>query len=91
MTTLAVLHRVADFDAWKPVFDEHGVNRKEHGCQSESVLRRAGDPDNVLVLLSFPSAADAQGFLADPSLREVMGRAGVISDPRIELYEESPA
>lgn len=57
---------------------------------SESVLRAADDPNSVLVLLSWPSAADAQGFLADPSLREAMSRAGVVGAPRIEVYEESP-
>ena len=29
MATVAVRHRVADFDAWKIGFDEHGTARKE--------------------------------------------------------------
>jgi imidazolonepropionase-like amidohydrolase len=89
MTTLAVQHKVADFEAWKPVFDEHGAVRKEHGCTSETVLRAADDADNVLVLMRFPTAADAHGFMADPSLPEAMGRGGVVGTPRIELYEEA--
>lgn len=89
-TTTAIRHRVADFDAWRRVFDEHGAVRKEHHQVGESVLRAADDPNSVLVLLSWPSPADAQGFLGDPSLREAMSRAGVIGAPRIEVYEESP-
>lgn len=89
MTTLAVRHTVADFDTWKAGFDEHGANRKEHGQLSEAVLRGGDDPNTVLILMTWPSAGDAQGFLDDPSLREAMTRAGVIGAPRIELYEEA--
>jgi hypothetical protein len=39
--------------------------------------------------MRFPTAADAQGFMADPSLPEAMGRGGVVGTPRIELYEEA--
>ena len=89
MTTLAVRHTVADFDAWRVVFEEHGANRKEHGLLTDTVLRAEDAPNDVLILMTWPSAADAQGFLDDPSLREVMARAGVVGAPRIELYEEA--
>ncbi len=89
MVTLAVQHEVQDFEVWKPVFDEHGVVRKQHGCTGESLLRAADDPNNLLVLMRFPTTGDAQGFMADPSLPEAMGRGGVVGTPRIELYEEA--
>jgi heme-degrading monooxygenase HmoA len=89
MVTLTVQHKVADFDAWKVVFDEHRSNRKGHGLLSDSVLRSSEDPNLVLVLMSWSSAADAQGFLDYASLPEVMARAGVVGPPRIELYQEA--
>jgi heme-degrading monooxygenase HmoA len=89
MTTVAVRHHVADFDTWKLGYDEHGAARKELGCTGDLLLRDAGDPNDVLVLTFWPSAADAQKFTTDPRLPEVMKKAGVVSEPRIEIYEET--
>lgn len=89
MTTVAVRHRVADFEAWKLVYDEHGTARTEHGTTGDIVLRDAADPNEVLVLTYWPSITEAQAFASDPSLGEAMARAGVLSEPRIEFYEES--
>jgi len=89
MTTVAVRHRVADFDTWRAAYDEHGVVRKEHGTTGDRVLRDASDPNEVLVLTFWPTADNARAFVEDPSLKEVMGRAGVVGAPRIEIYEEA--
>ena len=89
MTTVAVRHRVADYDTWKAGYDEHDKVRKELGCTGDQVLRDETDPNAILVLTSWPTAADAQAFATDPRLPEVMRNAGVISEPRIEIYEES--
>ena len=85
MTTLIVAHDVADYDAWRPVFDEHGTVRKEHGCSEERVYRAVDAPNSVLVVMTYPSRADIDAFVADPSLREAMGRAGVVSEPEITV------
>jgi hypothetical protein len=31
MPFVIVQHRLKDYDAWKPVFDEHQAARKQHG------------------------------------------------------------
>lgn len=91
MTTVAVRHRVADYDQWRIAYDEHGAKRKEHGTTGDTVLRGAADPSEVLVLTYWPAAANAQAFLNDPSLKEAMAKAGVVGAPRIEVYEEAGA
>jgi heme-degrading monooxygenase HmoA len=91
MTTVAVRHRVADFDAWRTAYDEHGAVRRELGTTGDRVLRDADDPSDVLVLTFWPSRENAQAFLADPSLPQAMAAAGVVSEPRIEVYEEADA
>jgi quinol monooxygenase YgiN len=83
-----VTHPVADLDAWRPVFDEHGASRKEHGCLSEAVYQRSGDPNSILVVMEYPTRADADAFLADPSLAEAMGRAGVLAQPEVRFSED---
>jgi heme-degrading monooxygenase HmoA len=88
MTTVAVRHRVANYDTWKLGYDDHGVVRKELGCTGDMLLRDASDPNAVLVLTFWPTAAEARAFTTDPRLPEAMQKAGVVSEPRIEIYEE---
>lgn len=85
--TLIVRHPVADYEAWKPVFDEHQTSRLEHGCTSERVYRAIDDPNSTLVVMTYPTRGDAEAFIADPSLREAMGRAGVTAPPEITLTD----
>ena len=84
---LSLKHTVADFNAWKVVFDEHAAIRKEHGATGHRLAQSLDDPNAVTVLTMFPDRAAAEGFLADDSLREAMSRAGVVGKPTIELLE----
>jgi len=84
---LSVKHTVADFDAWKPVFDEHAATRKEHGATGHRLAQSLDDPNALTVLVMFPDRAAAEGFLADASLRKAMSSGGATSEPTIELLE----
>jgi hypothetical protein len=86
MTILVVHHRVRNFDAWKPVFDEHEDVRRRHGAARHWVYTAPGDGNDVVVALEFPSTDAAQGFMSDPSLREAMARAGVEGEPSVHLW-----
>ena len=88
-TSVVVRHRVADFDKWKPAYEEHGAVRKSHGCTGTEVLRDIDDPNEVLVVTQWPDRKAAKAFRDDPSLKEAMQNAGVISPPRIEIYDEA--
>jgi quinol monooxygenase YgiN len=87
MVILVVHHRVADYDAWKRVFDEHEQVRRSHGEVEHRVYRDLNDANRVVVHNDFPSREAAQAFLDDPSLPEVMGRAGVEGEPGISFIE----
>ncbi|HUZ37063.1 MAG TPA: DUF1330 domain-containing protein [Streptosporangiaceae bacterium] len=91
MTTVAVRHRVTDYGKWRAIFDEHGAARAAHGEKSTTVLRDAADPNEILVIISWPAMANAQAFLDDPSLKEAMSQAGLAGPPRVEVYEEAGA
>jgi uncharacterized protein (DUF1330 family) len=82
-----VLHRVADYDAWRQVYDSVAELQKSGGVVAESVHRMVGDRDNVMVLHEFDTLDHARAFFADPELRDAMERAGVQGQPRIEFYE----
>jgi len=89
MATIAVRHRVENYEAWRTAYDEHGSVRKSHGCTGDVVLRDEGDPNEVMVITQWPSLANAHAFASDPSLPEAMQKGGVAGPPRIEFYEEA--
>ena len=45
MRTVSIVnHRVADFDAWKAVYDGFGDVQREHGVRHHHVWRSQDDP-----------------------------------------------
>jgi heme-degrading monooxygenase HmoA len=76
-TIALVRHRVADFDAWKKVYDGFAPIQAEHGVQGHQVLRSIENPDDVIVTHAFDSHEAARAFFAMPELKETMSQAGV--------------
>jgi hypothetical protein len=87
--TLIVRHTVADHAAWRAVYDEVDELRSSHGCTGEHVLHAPGDLNDIVALHNFPTVEQAQDFADDPGLKDAMGRAGVTSAPRIEIFESA--
>jgi heme-degrading monooxygenase HmoA len=87
MAISVVAHKVADFDAWRAVYDSVAGLQTAGGVTEQSFYRKVDDPDTVLVLHYFDSVDKAQAFFASPELQEAMKRAGVVGEPRIEFYE----
>ncbi|MCB5274143.1 hypothetical protein BJG92_01670 [Arthrobacter sp. SO5] len=87
MALSLVFHKVADYDAWRKVYDSIADLQAAGGVTQQSVHRMAGDPDTVLVLHYFDSVEGARAFFDNPDLREAMQRGGVQGEPRIEFFE----
>lgn len=85
MVTVIVFHRVADYEAWKAVFDEHEGVRRSHGQVEHRVYRGLDEPNRVVVHNDLPSVDAAEAFRADPSLPEAMARAGVLGEPWVGM------
>jgi hypothetical protein len=81
MTTAFVYHRVADYDAWRRVFDE--VVQSPH-----RVWRGQDDQSLVIVCETYDSREAAEAAFGDATKR-AMARAGVdASSLRIEYVDE---
>ena len=90
MPLLVVLHQVADYDAWRQVYDQSEPLQTAGGVLEDSVFRMTDDPSHVLVLRRFASADEAEAFLGSDEYRSAMARAGVKPDTmRVELFEEA--
>jgi quinol monooxygenase YgiN len=86
---LVVRHPVADYAAWREVYDSIEPLRQEFGCTGQSVFQSPGDPNDVTVLHYWSTLEQAQGFAGSDALKEAMGRAGVAGPPRIEIVTEA--
>jgi heme-degrading monooxygenase HmoA len=82
-------HRVADFDAWKQVYDGFRDAQREGGVRYQSVLRSTDDPNLVVVTHSFDSKEAAQAYFDNQELKAAMERGGVdVSSLSIEFLDE---
>jgi hypothetical protein len=86
---LLIRLRVADYAKWKPVFDERESSRTQHGGKRHWINRSADDGNDVVISVEFPTVDQAKAYVADPGLREAMGRAGVSGQPEFAYLEET--
>ena len=88
MAKAIVQHHVADYGRWYPVFKEHGDVRRAHGATGHAIFRATDDPNTVVIVNDFSTVEGARSFATDPSLPEVMKRAGVDSAPQVWICDE---
>jgi heme-degrading monooxygenase HmoA len=88
-TVALVRHRVADFDAWKEMYDDFAPIQAKHGVRGHQVLRSIENPNDVIVTHTFDSRDAARAFFAMPELQEAMTEAGVSADSvEISYFDE---
>jgi hypothetical protein len=73
--------RVADFDAWKAVFDANEQDRIENGILGHHINRAEDDPNSLNVYLAVGDEAKVRAWLRSDALKSVMASAGVIGTP----------
>jgi heme-degrading monooxygenase HmoA len=89
MAKLLVHHKVQDYSAWRTIFDEDDQRRKEYGSTGFQVLKSANDPNDLTVIMDWPSVDAAKAFATSNALKEKMKDAGVISQPEITFLVEA--
>jgi FAD/FMN-containing dehydrogenase len=87
MVRLYVRHKVADYAAWRQVYDAFGAERGPMGVIADAVYRSVDDPNDVTVWHDFATRAQAEAFMASAALRSAMERAGVQGAPTIWIVE----
>jgi len=87
MQHVLIIHEVADYEAWKKVFDEAAGIRKEAGERSYQVLKFENDPNKIVHFSAWTSIADAKAFFESPRLVKIRREAGVKAPEFIYLDE----
>jgi len=87
MHHVLIIHEVADYPAWKRVFDDAAGIRREAGERSYQVLRSQDDPNRIVHFSVWTSVDDARRFFESPTLVQIRKEAGVRSPEFIYLEE----
>lgn len=88
MASVLIRHRVADYSAWKSVYDELDFVRRAHGCLGWQLFRSDDDPAETLILLTWDDLERARLFAQSDDLREAMTRSGVADEPDLWFLNE---
>ena len=81
-----ISHTVKDYATWRPLFDADSVNRKASGLEDIVVGRNMDKPNNIFIVLQTADIQKAKDFSANPKLKELMSKAGVISKPDVQMF-----
>jgi quinol monooxygenase YgiN len=87
MQHVLIIHEVADYAAWKRVFDGAAALRRDAGERSYQVLRYETDANQIVHFSKWTSAADARAFFESPRLVQIRKEAGVKAPAFIYLDE----
>ncbi|HEY5893419.1 MAG TPA: antibiotic biosynthesis monooxygenase [Chthoniobacterales bacterium] len=82
-----IIHEVADYPAWKKVFDGASDIRREAGERSYQVLKYQNDPNRIVHFSVWTSIDDAKRFFESPKLVRIRAEAGVKSPDFIYLEQ----
>jgi quinol monooxygenase YgiN len=82
-----IIHEVADYAAWKIVFDQAADIRKQAGEISYQLLNHSHDANNIVHFSKWTSLENARQFFESPALIDIRKKAGVKSPEFIYLNE----
>jgi quinol monooxygenase YgiN len=82
-----IIHNVADYAAWKKVFDAAAGIRKAAGERTWQVLHFQNNPNMIVHFSAWTSHEAARAFFESPELVKIRAEAGVESPEFIYLQE----
>ena len=83
MATLFVRHTVADYAAWRRIFDDFAPTQEALGVTDKAVYQDADDANHITVTHDFATLEAARDFAGSAELKTAMHDAGVTSTPTI--------
>ena len=84
-----IRHKVMSFKKWKAVFEAHSAARVALGCQGAYIFRRADNPKELVVMLTWSDLAKARQFLVSEDLKAMLAEVPVGDRaPDVFLLEE---
>ncbi|MGA9529739.1 MAG: hypothetical protein WBS24_16625 [Terriglobales bacterium] len=88
MIYLLVHHEVADYPAWKSVFDSSLDWRTRNGERTCRIFRGVQNPNELTLLFEWEDYEKARAFITSDELKTRMSKAGVKGQPQIQYLTE---
>ena len=88
MIQVLVHHEVADYPAWKSVFESALDWRRKNGERSYRIFHSAGNLNDLTLWFEWESLEAARAFMSSDELKARMASAGVKGQPRVEFLTE---
>lgn len=87
MPYVLIIHEVADYPAWKAIFDAAAGIRREAGEIAYQVLKYDTDPNRIVHYALWSSLNAARAFFESDRLVEIRAKAGVKAPEFIYLEQ----
>ena len=87
MQYVLIIHEVADYPAWKKIFDEAAGMRKAAGEIRFQLLSYDTDKNNIVHFSQWSSLDNARRFFESPEVADIRRKAGVKAPEFIYLQE----
>jgi quinol monooxygenase YgiN len=87
MNYVLIIHEVADYKAWKTIFDKAATIRKEAGELSYQVLKYEKESNKIVHFSTWTTHEAAKRFFESPKLVQIRAEAGVKTPDFIYLNE----
>lgn len=84
---MIVIHKVANFTKFLPVYEAHDSFRLAYGLHSAMIARGTKDSNMVMVVVRMDDIAKAKEFAALPTLKDAMKKSGVTGAPTIRFID----
>lgn len=88
MINLLIRHEVADYPAWRSVFDSVLDWRQKNGERSYRIFHSAGNINDLTLFFEWDSLERARAFMASEELKSRMAKAGVKGEPQVDFLAE---
>ena len=83
MTTMFIRHTVANYKAWRKVYDDFAPVQKAKGVTAQAVYQAADNPNDITVTHDFATVEAAHAFVNSEELKSAMQNAGVACPPTV--------
>lgn len=83
-----VRHKVRDLGAWKPFFVGDAKRQRDAGFTGWHLTRNKYDMNELVIIFECADLDKAKPMFSDPSLAELMKKAGVLDQPTVFFLEE---
>ena len=87
MPQVLIIHEVADYPAWKRVFEAAAHLRRAAGERTYQVLAYQHNPNRIVHFSAWTSLADARRFFESPALVQLRAEACVKAPKFIYLEQ----